>query len=139
MSKLILRCNGCGQPAKAQLVAGKCESCEVARVVKVCGGHRRFEQIGDAWYSTDVRTNSGHGRHDEAEALAHHHRLIGFEALKKLGYNDSDTHDFDWHLWPTDSALAFVQRGIAEWSEVTEARATVNPFHALVAAMVAQS
>lgn len=111
----------------------------VARTVARCTKARRFEQKGDAWYSTDIATNCGHGRFDEAEALAHHHRLIGFAALKKLGYPESETHDFDWHLWPTDTPLAFVEEGVRQWQEVAAARAAMEPFTTLINAVLGRA
>jgi hypothetical protein len=100
---------------------------------------RSFEKRDDAWFSIVKATNSGCGDFDEMRALAQHHRLIGFDALKALGFSDDETHEFDWHLWPTETPLAFVAAGIAAHSEVAEARAKRLPFDMLVRAVIAQA
>jgi hypothetical protein len=117
---------GSPQPSPAQ----------IKRAVAVATKGRRFERNGDAWYSYSVATGNGQGRFDEAGALAQHHRLIGFAALIRLGYDDDETHDFGWHLWPTDTPLAFVECGVREWTECLSARAEMAPINALIAAVI---
>jgi len=108
---------------------------KIAKAIAAAAAERSFEKRGDAWYSITVATNSGSGSDDEQEALRHHHKMIGFDALKRLGFDDDETHEFDWHRWPMDSAEAFVAAGVAAWAEVLEARAHTAPFDALVRAM----
>ncbi len=123
------------RPDKSPAIAGG----KVKRAIARCTAKRRFEQKGDAWYSTVIATGSGQGRYDEAEALAQHHRLIGFDVLATLGYSDDEMRDFDWHLWPTDSVEAFVAKGIAEWTEVLNARAELAPINALISAVTGRA
>lgn len=117
----------------------KPSSRKVSAAVARAAAKRVFEKRGDAWMSIVIATDSGQGRYDEAEALSQHHRLIGFDALERLGYDRDETHEFDWHLWPTETPRAFVDAAVAAWTEVLEARAQRLPFDLLVCAVIAGS
>jgi hypothetical protein len=112
------------------------EATKIASAVSRATRARLFEKRGDAWLSIVKDTNSGHGSYEEDTARAQHHRLIGFDALKRLGYDADETHEFDWHLWPTETARAFVDAAIAAHKEVADARASRLPFDLLVRAVI---
>lgn len=107
---------------------------KIAAAIKAASAARSFEQRGDAWYSIKLTSNSGSGNIDREEALRHHHKMIGFDALERLGFDGDETHEFDWHLWPMASAEEFVGAGVAAWAEVLEARANRDPMSILAEA-----
>jgi hypothetical protein len=111
----------------------------VEAAIAASAAERSLEQRGDHWYSIEIATNSGSGCDGKEETARQHHRLIGFAALERLGFNRYDTHEFDWHKWPADTAEAFVAAGLADWREVLEARASRDPMAALAEAMCAQA
>lgn len=95
---------------------------------------RRDSADGICWMVLDA-TNSGNGVYgEEADGRNHYEKTIMFRALEMLD-SEYDWHDFDWHRLSGSAETRVAQ--MLEWrKEQEEARAAVEPYHALVRAMM---
>lgn len=95
---------------------------------------RRDGADGTCWMVLDA-TNSGNGVYgDELAGFNHYQKTIMFRALEMID-SDYDWHEFDWHMLD-GAAETRVAQMLAWRAEEEEARASVEPYHALIRAMM---